>query len=127
MNENDRIRQLRKSLDYTMEVFGSKLGVTKVAISNIENGNRNVTDQMRKSICREFNVNESWLREGTGEMFIEINKEYQLMAWAGRVLSEESTSFKKRFLAMLMSLDEKDWAFLEDKAKMLVELKDEEL
>ncbi len=110
-----------------MEVFGSKLGVTKVAISNIENGNRNVTDQMRKSICREFNVNESWLREGTGEMFIEINKEYQLMAWAGRVLSEESTSFKKRFLAMLMSLDEKDWAFLEDKAKMLVELKDEEL
>jgi len=67
---NERIRNLRKTLGLTMEKFGKHLGVGKTAISNIENGNRNVTDQMFKLICREFNVNENWLRTGNGEMFI---------------------------------------------------------
>lgn len=66
---NERIKELRKSLGLTMEKFGERLGVTKVAISNIEKGNRNVTDQMFKFICREFNVNENWLRTGEGSMF----------------------------------------------------------
>lgn len=66
---NNRIKELRKSLGLTLEKFGERLGVSKVAISRIENGINNVTDQMFKSICREFNVNEDWLRNGTGEMF----------------------------------------------------------
>lgn len=65
---NERIRKIRKELGLSGEKFGEKLGVTRVAISNIENGNRNVTDQMFKSICREFNVNPDWLRNGEGEM-----------------------------------------------------------
>lgn len=48
----------------TMESFGEKLGVGRTAISNIENCKRNVTDQMIKSICREFGYNEEWLRDG---------------------------------------------------------------
>ena len=67
---NERIRNLRKYLGLTMEKFGEQHGVGKTAISNIENGNRNVTEQMCKSICREYNVNEVWLRTGTGEMFV---------------------------------------------------------
>lgn len=66
---NKRIRQIRKTLNMTMDKFAQPLGVTSGAISNIENGNRNVTDLMIKSICRTFNVNEEWLRSGTGEMF----------------------------------------------------------
>ena len=61
---------MRTTLNLTLEKFGKRLGVTKVAISNIEKGNRNVTDQMRKSICREYGVNEIWLTSGTGKMFI---------------------------------------------------------
>lgn len=64
MTENERIRIVRKDLELTMEEFGKRLGVSKVAISNIENGNRNVTSQMRVAICKEFNVNETWLRTG---------------------------------------------------------------
>ena len=68
---NERIKELRKEyLKLTMEKFGERLGVGKTAISNIENGNRNVTEQMFKSICREFNVNEDWLRDGTGKPFV---------------------------------------------------------
>lgn len=68
--ENERIHELRTTLNLTLEKFGKKLGVTKVAISNIEKGNRNVTDQMRKSICLQYGVNESWLLSGVGNMFI---------------------------------------------------------
>lgn len=66
---NERIRELRKSLGLTFEKFGGRLGVGKTAINKLEKGENNVTDQMFKSICREFSVNEEWLRNGTGEMF----------------------------------------------------------
>jgi transcriptional regulator with XRE-family HTH domain len=66
---NERIKELRKFLGLTLEKFGERLGVGKTAISKIEKGDRNVTDQMFVSICREFKVNEDWLRDGTGEMF----------------------------------------------------------
>lgn len=72
---NERIKSIRKNLDLTMEKFGERIGVTRTAISNIESGNRGVTDQMFKSICREFNVNEEYLRTGEGKMFREIPEE----------------------------------------------------
>lgn len=66
---NGRIKELRKKLGLTLEKFGERLGVKKAAVSKWENGD-NITDQMFKSICREFNVNEEWLRSGKGEMFV---------------------------------------------------------
>lgn len=69
MTEGHRVRELRKALSLTLEKFGKPLGVGKTAISKIENGENNLTDQMIISICRGYNVNESWLRTGEGEMF----------------------------------------------------------
>lgn len=65
----ERVKELRKKLGLTLEKFGEKLGVTKQTVSRIENGVNSLTDQMFKSICREFNVNEEWLRSGYGDMF----------------------------------------------------------
>ena len=89
---NERIRNLRKYLGLTMEKFGEQLGVGKTAISNIENGNRNVTEQMCKSICREFNVNEDWLRNGTGEMFF-IPKDETAMIVSDLLESTDNTFY----------------------------------
>lgn len=77
MTVNDRVKQIRKTENLTLEKFGEKLGVTKTAISKIELGNRNVTDQMIKSICREFNICEEWLRNGTGPMNPEIDEDVE--------------------------------------------------
>ena len=71
---NERIKELRKALGLTLERFGEALGVGKTAINKIESGQNNVTDQMFKSICREFDVNEEWLRTGEGEMFKELSR-----------------------------------------------------
>lgn len=66
----ERIKFLRtQELQLTLEKFGERLGVGKTAISKLEKGENNVSDQMFKSICREFNVNPEWLRSGEGEMF----------------------------------------------------------
>lgn len=72
MTQGERVKEIRKELDLTLEKFGEKLGVTKVAISNIEKGNRNLTDQMAKSICREYNANYDYLMYGEGEMFDDL-------------------------------------------------------
>ena len=72
MTQSERVKEIRKTLDLTMEKFGEKLGVGKTAISNIESGNRNLTDQMSKAICREYNVNYDYLMYGEGEMFDDL-------------------------------------------------------
>ena len=124
MTQGERIRKTRKELGLTLEKFGESLGVGKGAISAIENGKRNLTDQMAISICREFNVNENWLRTGEGEMFIELSRDEQIAEFVGRTLSTESESFKKRFIAMLAKLDESDWQTLEKIALELAQKKD---
>lgn len=69
MSYGNRLLELRKKLGLTLEKFGEPLGVTKTAISRIEKEERSMTEQMAKSICREYNVNYLWLTEGKGDMF----------------------------------------------------------
>ena len=65
----ERIRELRRHLNMTMEEFGARIGLTKSAVSFIESGRHGARDQTVFAICREFGVNEHWLRTGEGEMF----------------------------------------------------------
>ena len=74
MTQGERVKEIRKSLKLTLEDFGKKVGVTKQTVSRIENGVNNLTDQMTKSICREFSVNYDYLVNGEGEMFSELPK-----------------------------------------------------
>ena len=66
---NERIKELRKILNLSQESFSSKLNISRSHFAMIENGSKNITDRVFSDICREFNVNEKWLRNGTGEMF----------------------------------------------------------
>lgn len=75
MTQGQRIKEIRKSQGLTMEKFGRELGVGKTAISKLEKGENKLTDQMAKSICREFNINEEWLRTGSGNMRITVENE----------------------------------------------------
>lgn len=72
MTQGERVLEIRKSLNLTMDKFGEKLGVQKSAISKIEKDKVNLSDQMAKSICREYNVNYDYLVNGEGEMFDDL-------------------------------------------------------
>ena len=65
----ERVKELRKHLGLSGAKFGEKLGIKRNTVSQIENGVNGLSEQNIKSICREFNVNENWLRNGEGEMF----------------------------------------------------------
>lgn len=122
----DRIKKIRKELDLTQQEFADRLGIKRGGVANYEIGRNEPADSVISLICREFNVNEEWLRTGQGEMFIELDKEDLLMQWAGKVLGSESTSFKKNFVRLLMTLTEDEWGFLEQKAKELVNYEKED-
>lgn len=71
MTQGERVRQVRKELGLTLEKFGERIGMKKNSISQIENGKNSVTDQVIKSICREFNVDYTWLTTGKGDDIFE--------------------------------------------------------
>lgn len=85
--QGERVKQVRSYFHLTLEKFGDKLGVTKVAISNIEKGNRNLTTQMAKAICKQFNVDYIWLTTGKGDMFLEEDEEVELMHYLEEILN----------------------------------------
>lgn len=87
---HDRIKLLRKNLGLTQERFGEKIGLKKNSISQIENGVNSLTEQILLSICREFNVNEEWLRNGTGEMFNPIPEEDEVALYVGELLQPDN-------------------------------------
>ena len=69
MTQGERVRQVRKELGLTLEKFGERIGMKKNSISQIENGKNSVTDQVIKSICREFNVDYTWLTGKGDDIF----------------------------------------------------------
>ena len=118
MTQGERIRELRKTLKMTMEQFGEKIGVTKSTISNIENGNRNATEHMVKSICREYNVDYIWLTTGEGEMFVDSDDDF--IERIDRIMAGEDEARKNLFKFML-ELSDEDIAALDRLMKKAIE------
>lgn len=88
MTQGERVNEVRKRAQLTMDQFGERLGVTKTAISYVVNGKRSLTEQMLKSICREFDVNENWLRTGEGDMPRKLSEEEEIATLVSDVLEE---------------------------------------
>ena len=111
---NERLRKLRKTLDLTQQAFADKLGIARGNIGAYEVGKNALSDAVISLICREFDVNENWLRTGEVEMFIELTKEEEIASFIGGVLRDEDDSFKKRLISGLAALDETGWEVLEN-------------
>lgn len=104
MTQNERVKEVRKSLGLTLEKFGERIGVTRGSMSNIENGNRNLTEQMTKSICREFGVDYIWLTTGEGEMFVDTDDDF--IERIDRIMAGEDEARKNLFKFMLELSDD---------------------
>ena len=113
MNVAERVRYLRKDLLHlTMEQFGEKLGVGKTAISKIENGERGLTDQMVRSISREFKANPDWLRNGDGDPLLVIGRNEEIADFIGTILRDEPDGPKVKLISALAKMDQSGWDLL---------------
>lgn len=127
MTMNDRVRDLRKThLKLTMEEFGKRLGVGKTAISKVESGENNLSEQLFKSICREFNVRPEWLRDGEGEPFKEVTHKEQIEKFINDILVNEPEGRKVQLISALASLDEAGWDVLYNLALQFLHEEQEE-
>lgn len=90
---NERIKELRKALKLTQQEFADRLNIKRGAIANYEVGRNEPIDAVISLICKEFNVNEEWLRDGTGEMF-RAEKENSIIAKATMLLGEKDPLFE---------------------------------
>lgn len=116
MNMKTRLKQVRKQLGLSQQDFGKALGVSNTAISKLENGENNVTDQMVKLICREFNVDYIWLTTGKGEMF--ASDEVEFARLVDRVMDSED-EFVRGFFKAFASLNVEQWDLLKDIASKI--------
>lgn len=123
---NERLRELREALKMSRVAFGEKLGVSGDVINNLERGRVDLRDPMFSLIIKTFNVNESWLRTGEGEMFLKMDVEEEIAELIKKIPNEPRGSFKRRLLATLAGLTEDQWVLLADIAEKLAEEKEDD-
>lgn len=106
---HQRIKELREANKLTLEAFGARVGITRAAVSNLEKGRSNASEQLIRSICREFNVNEQWLRTGEGEMFPPMSRAQEIASIANELMSDSPDSIRSIVISYLMKWDVDDW------------------
>ena len=114
---NTRIKNLRKQLGLTQSEFGEKIGLKGNTITNYENNIRTPSDAVIYSICREFNVNEHWLRSGEGDMFLRLSRNDEIAAYVARVMKDESAYYQQKMLLFFSRLSPEMLRKLEEVAK----------
>lgn len=122
MNLNNRIKTLRNELNLNQEDFGKRINLSKFAISNYENGRTGIPDRVINDICREYSVNEEWLRDENGDMFISESMSY--IYNVGK-LGNEKNEFKKFYLNMMMNLPDEYWNYIYNEFKKFSDKKEE--
>lgn len=117
---NNRIKAVRKHYRLTQSEFGDRISVKQATVAAWENSVRFPLDSAVALICKEFSIDERWLRTGEGEMIREEDRENALMQWVGSVLADEPESFRRRYLNLLMNFTPEDWERMEQFAQMLI-------
>lgn len=120
MTLSERIKKVRKALDLTQREFGERIAMKQNSVAQVEMG-RGTSDQTIYAICREFNVSETWLRTGEGEMFVQRSRNDELFAFMNELLSEETPDFRRRLVTALSRLRPEQWDALESIALSLME------
>lgn len=114
-------KKVRKALDLTQQAFAEQIGSTQNALTGYETGRRNPSAAALNNICKTFNISETWLRTGEGEMFLQVSKEDELSAAVHKLLSGETSEFKTRLIKILADLGPREWDILEQYALKLVQ------
>ena len=113
---NYRIREIRKDNNLTQTEFGERIGVKGNTITGYENGIRIPSDAIILSICREFNVNEDWLRTGHGEKYLRLSRKETVAAYVGKILGGKVTPLEETLIEFMAETSPQEW---EDLARII--------
>lgn len=108
---NERIKQLRKALNKKQGDFAAALAISQGHLSDVENGRKEVSDRIVSICSLKFNVNEDWLRTGSGDMFNPVSEDEELDRYIGCISGSED-KFRKNLLKALCKLTDDEWNVL---------------
>ncbi len=117
---NERIKQIRNLEGLSQQKFADRLKIARGNIAAYEVGKNAPSDAVIALICKEFSINEQWLRTGQGEMKRQRTRNQQVIEFTNDALEGIDESFKKRLLIALSKLTEKDWENLADMAERVL-------
>lgn len=117
---NERIQRIIQELGIKRVDFAKKIKLSAPYISELCSGKTAPSDRTIADICREFDVNEYWLRTGEGEMFIQKSPGVEISAFVGDILRGEP-DFRQRFITVLARMTPDEWKLLERKVLELAE------
>ena len=108
----DRLQKIRKDKGLSQQEFADRLNIKRGTIANYECGRNEPIDAVINLICMEFNINQTWLRTGEGEMYLPEDREAEIAKLTVQLLTEKSDSFKNRLITALARLSEEQWEVL---------------
>lgn len=119
---SDRVSYIIEKTVGKKSAFAKRINVSQPFISQVCSGACSISDRTILDICREFNVNEDWLRTGEGEPFKPLTRAQSITDFAADIIKEDD-SFKARLIEALSKLSEDDWNVLEGIAEKLADNK----
>lgn len=117
---NTRIKAIRESLrsekdkKVTQTQFAESLHVTRDMIATYESGKVEPTPLFISTLCDKYNINEEWLRTGSGDMFKKITKKEAITDFFADILNDEPDTFRFRLINALAELPVEEWEMLAD-------------
>ena len=122
---NERIKKIRKAIGLTQQEFADSIKVKRNTVATYEMGRSIPSDAAISLICKQFDVNEEWLRSGTGEMFIEKTEDEEISEMLADIQLSGSGSFKHRLAVALARLDDDGWKWLEEFVNSIAQQSDD--
>ena len=116
----ERLKELRKTLNLTQQEFADKIGVKRNTIAQYESGRNAPIDAVITLICRTYSVNETWLRTGEGEMFQPKSRNDELLDYARRIAEGNPGSIQAQLLTVMTRLTDAQWEVLAQVAEQFV-------
>lgn len=107
-NMKDRIRTLRNKLGLNQTDFGERIGIKQGSVAGYESGARTPIDAVITSICREFSVNEEWLRTGKGQMFEELTEQQKIIKYTGLLLKDKDSVAANAIQTLIVTYEQLD-------------------
>lgn len=111
MNENERLKLVRAALSLKQGDFAAALSISQGHLSDIENNRKEVSDRVVSICSLKYNVNEDWLRTGSGEMFNQLSEDEELAFYIGKI-TNGSDKFKIDFIKKICLFSEAEWDVL---------------
>lgn len=117
----DRISKVIRDKEKTKTAFSDRINVSQAFVSQMCSGLKVPSDRTIADICREYDVNEDWLRTGRGDPYIQLSRDEELAQFFGEVMKGEDPDFRRRLLSVMSRLTTDEWALLEQMAWKLVD------